>query len=241
MVFFVVVPLLFGFFGNFLLPLHIGSKDVAYPRINSIGFWVLPAGFLLICKAAFLRHQMWKPKEVTDTTYSTIIGSNNHSIEGILMSRGSSTAPASYTECAANMFRSLRWDLRNFIENIWCYLARPDTEEFIRRKVFLEKSLDSHTTCTGWTFITPFTSNVGRSATGPVDCLILSVIFAGITSTISLTNLLVTRRTLSMPGLLNRRFLLPFFTVAMLLSLRFLALITPVLAGCMIMIFTDRH
>jgi heme/copper-type cytochrome/quinol oxidase subunit 1 len=38
MVFFVVVPLIFGGFANFLIPYHIGSKDVAYPRLNSIGF-----------------------------------------------------------------------------------------------------------------------------------------------------------------------------------------------------------
>lgn len=38
MVFFVVVPILFGGFANFLIPYHIGSKDVAYPRLNSIGF-----------------------------------------------------------------------------------------------------------------------------------------------------------------------------------------------------------
>jgi cytochrome c oxidase subunit I len=35
MVFFVVVPLLFA---NFLIPYHIGSRDVAFPRLNSIGF-----------------------------------------------------------------------------------------------------------------------------------------------------------------------------------------------------------
>jgi len=38
MVFFVVVPIIFGGFANFLIPYHIGSKDVAYPRLNSIGF-----------------------------------------------------------------------------------------------------------------------------------------------------------------------------------------------------------
>jgi len=37
-VFFVVVPILFGGFANFLIPYHVGSKDVAYPRLNSIGF-----------------------------------------------------------------------------------------------------------------------------------------------------------------------------------------------------------
>jgi heme/copper-type cytochrome/quinol oxidase subunit 1 len=38
MVFFVVVPILFGCFANFLIPYHVGSKDVAFPRLNSIGF-----------------------------------------------------------------------------------------------------------------------------------------------------------------------------------------------------------
>jgi hypothetical protein len=38
MVFFVVVPILFGGFANFFIPYHIGSKDVAFPRLNSIGF-----------------------------------------------------------------------------------------------------------------------------------------------------------------------------------------------------------
>lgn len=38
MVFFVVVPVIFGGFANFFIPYHVGSKDVAYPRLNSIGF-----------------------------------------------------------------------------------------------------------------------------------------------------------------------------------------------------------
>jgi heme/copper-type cytochrome/quinol oxidase subunit 1 len=67
------------------------------------------------------------------------------------------------------------------------------------------------------------------------------VIFAGISSTISFTNLLITRRTLAMPGLRNRRVLMPFVTVALLLSLRMLVLITPVLAAAMFMVLADRH
>ena len=36
MVFFVVVPILFGAFANFVIPYHVGSKDVAFPRLNVI-------------------------------------------------------------------------------------------------------------------------------------------------------------------------------------------------------------
>ncbi|MCA9459555.1 MAG: cbb3-type cytochrome c oxidase subunit I [Nanoarchaeota archaeon] len=38
MIFFVVVPIFFGGFANYLLPYHVGSKDVAYPRLNNMGF-----------------------------------------------------------------------------------------------------------------------------------------------------------------------------------------------------------
>jgi heme/copper-type cytochrome/quinol oxidase subunit 1 len=71
--------------------------------------------------------------------------------------------------------------------------------------------------------------------------LILSVVFAGISTTISFTNLLITRRTLAMPGLRSRRILLPFITITTLLALRLLVLITPVLAAAMIMMALDRH
>jgi heme/copper-type cytochrome/quinol oxidase subunit 1 len=76
---------------------------------------------------------------------------------------------------------------------------------------------------------------------GSQDVLILSVIFAGISTTISFTNLLITRRTLSMPGIRHRRVLLPFITIGLFLALRMLAIITPVLAAAMIMIALDRH
>jgi cytochrome c oxidase subunit 1 len=38
MVFFMAMPLLFGFLGNFLLPTQLGVHDVAFPRMNSAAF-----------------------------------------------------------------------------------------------------------------------------------------------------------------------------------------------------------
>jgi heme/copper-type cytochrome/quinol oxidase subunit 1 len=76
---------------------------------------------------------------------------------------------------------------------------------------------------------------------GIQDMLIIGVYYAGISTTISLTNLLVTRRTLTMPGMRNRRIIMPFISITVLLMLRALAVITPVLGSAMLMLALDRH
>jgi len=53
MVFFVIIPLLFGAFGNLLLPTQLGVRDVAFPRLNSFMFWVTPGSFVLLMHIFF--------------------------------------------------------------------------------------------------------------------------------------------------------------------------------------------
>jgi cytochrome c oxidase subunit 1 len=47
MIFFVVMPILFGF-GTYLIPLMIGARDMAFPRLNAFSFWLTAFGGLLL-------------------------------------------------------------------------------------------------------------------------------------------------------------------------------------------------
>ena len=73
MVFMVIMPLSASFF-NFVVPLAIGARDVAFPRLNAFSYWVFLFGTLLM-HASFLVGQVpdagwFSYANLTSTTYS---------------------------------------------------------------------------------------------------------------------------------------------------------------------------
>jgi cytochrome o ubiquinol oxidase subunit I len=53
MIFFVAMPLVIGFM-NFVVPLQLGVRDVAFPTMNNVSFWLSASGALLVNLSLFL-------------------------------------------------------------------------------------------------------------------------------------------------------------------------------------------
>jgi len=292
MIFFVVVPIFFGGFANYFLPYHVGSKDVAYPRLNNMGFWIQPCGFLLIAKMGSMRLEYWvtelrtsyfsaltkvdhflqqyeyselipsivksfqdfdytKPfNEIEEALeelkknrhlydFATYLKLRSEIIRGLNLQQKSKYITTLFDD-ASYSYKLIFWkDIYNCNDTFW-FLTKNALKQK-RQKRFLIKCIGHNQTVAGWTFITPFSSNTEYTGFGIQDMLILGVYYAGISTTISMVNLLITRRALSMPGLRNRRVLLPFMSITILLMLRALSIITPVLGSAMLMLLTDRH
>ncbi len=53
MIFLVVIPVIPTVFGNFFLPIQIGARDVAFPRINLLSWWLYISGAAIVLISVF--------------------------------------------------------------------------------------------------------------------------------------------------------------------------------------------
>src|SRR5881628_694805 len=54
MIFWFIIPMTTGAFGNYLLPLMIGARDMAFPRLNAFSFWTFFASGLFVYSSVAL-------------------------------------------------------------------------------------------------------------------------------------------------------------------------------------------
>jgi cytochrome c oxidase subunit 1 len=134
MIFFAVIPLLLGGFGNYVVPLMIGAEDMAFPRLNMASYWVyFISGVMMLMSfgvaggAAKSGWFAYAPLSVIDTTGQTwwILSLMVIGVSSIMGSINFITTILNLRAPGMNMFRMPMTVWAVFITSILLLLALP--------------------------------------------------------------------------------------------------------------------
>jgi cytochrome c oxidase subunit 1 len=83
MIFFVIIPMLGGAFGNFTIPLMVGAKDMAFPKLNMMSYWFMWPGFIIILCSLFVGAEHGGAAATGWTSYPTLASSTMPAGQGV--------------------------------------------------------------------------------------------------------------------------------------------------------------
>lgn len=244
MVFFLVTPLIFGGFGNYFLPIHVGARDVAYPRLNNFSLWILPAGLITALRT------LWEGIKISNK--NSYYEQNNNNYQNWNNSISDNNLALIYNDLDLNFINykkineSKNW--LNIVDNnssIYiinynnCNKLPLNEDSLLNFLPTIIVSSDLTNTMAGWTFTTPFSHS--RYTGAPVDWAFAALIISTISSILTLINLIVTWRYLRGRGSRFQKELFPIVLISIFISLRILVIVSPILNAGLIMLMADRH
>lgn len=246
MVFFLVTPIVFGGFGNYFLPIQVGARDVAYPRLNNFSLWILPAGLITALRT------LWEGMKISNKSTYYEQNANNYSDwlklndeDDIYLIYSTDIIFDTYnynleSKNWLNLIDNNTSNYYNFYNNCNNYnhiiLNENSLLNFLPTLVV---SSDLTNTMAGWTFTTPFSHS--RFTGNPVDWAFAALLLSTISSVLTLINLIITWRYLRGRGSRYQKELFPIVLISIFISLRLLIIVSPILNAGLFMLMADRH
>lgn len=244
MVFFLVTPVVFGGFGNYFLPIQVGARDVAYPRLNNFSLWILPAGLITALRT------LWEGMKISNKNTYYEQNNNNYSNWVKINSNDNLFLIYNNSDINFNNYRKLNesknWlnivDSNTLIDNLTymdCKRLPLNEDSLISFLPTVIVSSDLTNTMAGWTFTTPFSHS--RYTGAPVDWAFAALLLSTLSSILTLINLVITWRYLRGRGNRFQKELFPIVLISIFISLRLLIIVSPILNAGLFMLIADRH
>ena len=243
MVFFLVTPIIFGGFGNYFLPIQVGARDVAYPRLNNFSLWILPAGLITALRT------LWEGMKISNKStyyeqnvnnYSDWLKLNEEENLILIYNNDIKFDSYSYNLESQNWFNLVDYNASN-LNSIYidCSIPIINENSLLNFLPTLVASSDLTNTMAGWTFTTPFSHS--RFTGNPVDWAFAALLMSTISSVLTLINLVITWRYLRGRGSRYQKELFPIVLISIFISLRLLIIVSPILNAGLFMLMADRH
>lgn len=249
MVFYLVTPLVFGGFGNYFLPIQVGARDVAYPRLNNFSLWLLPAALLTAVRTLWEGIKTSAPIQNCERNFDPLKWKADIISGNFYYSYSLEVATTfNFKDLVTNnlQFRSSNLEL-NTSQNINFLLNEVDQCSNLPVSIdnlnsflpLINKTASLKSTMAGWTFTTPFSQS--RFTGSPVDWALAALLLATFSSILTLVNLIITWRFLRGRGSRYQKDFFPIMLISVILAIRLLILVSPILTAGLLMLIADRH